>query len=124
MEHGHPSRQPIPFGLSLAAGGGMTLMIVALGLGVANVGDSSSTVGFLFIAGLLLLIAGIGAWLAITRPFAHFDDINQPKDSGHGHGHSAHEEELLLPDGMQPSLTAGEEHAALPATTHAASHSH
>lgn len=126
MEHGHPSRQPIPFGLSLAAGGGLTLMIIALGLGVVNADAAESGgVGFLFIAGLLLLIAGVGAWLAVTRPFANFDDINVAKDTGHGHGHDSHEEELLLPDGMEPvptaALPAGGEHAA---ATSASGHAH
>lgn len=120
VEHGHPSRQPIPFGLSLAAGGGLILMVTALGLGVTQ-GDAAngSVIGLLFITGLLLLIGGVVAWIAVTRPFDNFDDINVPKDTGHGHGHDAGhaEHEVLLPDGMTPTdtpvVTAGEGHAAL-----------
>ncbi|MBK8026471.1 MAG: hypothetical protein IPK19_35060 [Chloroflexi bacterium] len=119
--HGHPSRQPIPFGLALTAGAGLVLMLTALGLGVANAEIANGgLIGFLFVAGLLLLITGIGIWTAVVRPFDHFDDINQPKDTGHGHGHDAPvpaSEELLLPEGMQGSLEAGEAHSALPAGT-------
>jgi hypothetical protein len=111
---GHPSRQPIQFGLSLVAGGGLVLMIVALGVGVVNAeAANGGLVGTLFIAGLLLLIAGIGAWIGYTRPFAHFDDINEPKYTGHAHDHHddhAEAEQVLLPDGMSetPALTSGE----------------
>jgi hypothetical protein len=106
---GHPSRQPIPFGLALTAGGGLILMILALGIGVLQgTSADSSLIGLLFVAGLLLLVAGVGAWAAVVRPFANFDDINVPKDSGH-HGHDEHaEEELLLPDGVTPLVAAGE----------------
>lgn len=110
--------QPILFGLSLAAGGGIVLMIIGLGVGVVNAeAASNGLVSTLFIAGLLLLITGVAAWAAVTRPFEHFDDITQPKDSGHGH-HEAHhdaDEAVLLPDGMTDVLSAGETPAALPA---------
>ncbi|MCK6579658.1 MAG: hypothetical protein L6Q98_16310 [Anaerolineae bacterium] len=121
--HGHPSRQPVAFGLALTAGGGLVLIIIALALGVVNnAAVEGGAVGYLFVAGLLLLIVGIVTWAAVVRPFEHFDDINEPKDSGHGHGaHEAHGEDLLLPEGMQQSLPSGEGKAALPA---AGGHAH
>jgi ABC-type nickel/cobalt efflux system permease component RcnA len=115
---GHPSRQPIAFGLSLVAGGGLVLMMIALGVGVVNTAAADGgLVGTLFITGLLLLITGIGAWIAYTRPFDHFDDIEQPKDAGHGHDHDQDaqhaDEAVLLPDGMveTPALPSGEQQA-------------
>lgn len=107
-----PSRQPVPFGLALTAGAGLILMILALGIGVVQgTASNSSLIGLLFVAGLLLLIAGVAAWTAVVRPFANFDDINVPKDSGH-HGHDDHaEEELLLPDGVTPLVAAGDHEA-------------
>jgi ABC-type nickel/cobalt efflux system permease component RcnA len=84
---------PMSFGMALTGGIGLALMIVALGMGVVQ-GENSDTgaVSLLFLGGLLLLVIGVGAWVAVTRPFAHFDDITQPKDTGHGHGsHDQHE---------------------------------
>jgi len=122
--HGHPSSQPIPFGLSLAAGGGLVLMMVALGIGVVNADAAAGgLVGTLFIAGVLLLVAGIGAWIAYTRPFDHFDDINVANYTGHAHhdepAHDEPAEAVLLPDGMTTAALPGGEHpAALPAGGH------
>lgn len=83
---------PLSFGLALLGGIGLTIMIVALGLGVVGTDPSTeNTVGVLFLLGLLLLIVGVGAWVGVTRPFEHFDDITQAKDTGHGHGsHDTH----------------------------------
>lgn len=85
---------PLTFGMSMVAGLGVVLMIIALAIGVVT-GDASSTnlIGLTFFAGLVMLITGVVAWAAITRPFAHFDDINVPKDTGHGHGHEAHHDD-------------------------------
>ncbi|MCU0463817.1 MAG: hypothetical protein MUF38_04535 [Anaerolineae bacterium] len=74
---------PVTLGLAILAGSGLTLMIVAGGIGVIT----GSGVGLLFALGAIALIGGSVAWVAIERPFTHFDDINQPLDGGHGHGH-------------------------------------
>lgn len=74
---------PVTLGLAVLAGTGMTLMIVAGGIGVIT----GSGVGLMFALGALALIGGCVAWVAIERPFTHFDDINQPMDGGHSHGH-------------------------------------
>jgi hypothetical protein len=76
---------PVTLGLAILAGSGMTLMIVAGAIGVIT----GQGVELMFIIGTLALIGGGAAWMAIERPFTHFDDINQPLDGGHGHGHAA-----------------------------------
>ena len=42
--HVDPMSKPVPFGLSLAAGAGLVLMILALGFGVVQGADANSTV--------------------------------------------------------------------------------
>jgi len=113
----NPTSPALIFGLAMVAGGGLTAMIVALGIGVIRGAEADSTViGSVFIAGLLLLALGIGAWVGLVRPFDHFDDINVGTYTGHeGHGHEpTHTEELLLPEGVE--APAHDAHAAaLPA---------
>lgn len=82
---------PVTLGLAVLAGLGMTLMIVAGGVGVIT----GQGVGLWFALGAAMLIGGGLAWVAVERPFTHFDDINQPLDGGHGHeahAEDAHEE--------------------------------
>lgn len=104
---------PLSFGMAMAGGIGITLMMVALGIGVTQ-GETADTglIGVLFLGGLALLIFGVGAWVAVTRPFAHFDDITQPKDAGHGHGHDTH------PAADHPADEHGEAAALPPGGTH------
>jgi ABC-type nickel/cobalt efflux system permease component RcnA len=97
--------QPLTFGLAMAGGIGLTLMIVALAVGViGGEGADSSAISLTFLLGVGLLILGIGGWMAVTRPFEHFDDIDQPADGGHGHAHAAHDDHA-----------AGSEHPAVEA---------
>lgn len=75
-------------GLAMIGGLGITIIMVALGIGVINGANASpqtsQTIGLLLVAGGGLLVVAIGAWLAAVRPFEHFDDINQPlEDEGH-----------------------------------------
>lgn len=119
--------QPLTFGLAMTAGLGLILMMLALAIGVISgttVDGRALTVAF--VAGLFLLIGGIIGWVIVTEPWKHFDDINQPKDTGHGHGaHDApgdkqgdtHNEQIA------PAL-AEQNTAALPATTTTSSHAH
>lgn len=80
---------PVTLGLSLVAGAGVTAMITAAAIGVIQGAQADSrALGVLFVTGLVALIAGIGGWIGVERPFAHFDDINQPKDTGHHAEHS------------------------------------
>lgn len=84
---------PLNFGMSMVAGLGVVVMIIALGVGVVG-GENTDTrfVGVVFAAGLLMLISGVVAWLAVTRPFERFDDIDVPKYTGHAHGHDEHDD--------------------------------
>ena len=101
---------PLNFGLSLAAGLGLMVMITALAVGVLQ-GESadSRAVGFALVAGFVLLLCGVIGWLAVVRPFDHFDDINVPKDTGHGH--TSHETAIVAHD-------SDTEHAVEPVQQH------
>jgi hypothetical protein len=86
-------QSPVTLGLSMTAGLGLTLMIVALGIGVVQ-GDSanSTAIGLAFLAGLALLVMGFFGWFGVVQPHKHFDDINVPMEADH-HGHDeAHTE--------------------------------
>ncbi len=99
--HPDPMSKPVPFGLALAAGLGLILMILALAFGAVQGSSANSTViGVTFAGGLALLIAGIIGWLAAVQPFNHFDDINVPQYTGHHEEH--HEENAIIPHEDQP----------------------
>ena len=84
---------PPTFLLSLVAGTGVILIILALALGVIQADANSSVIGMAVAIGVTLMIIGIGGWVFLTRPFSHFDDINQPVEDDHGHAHApAHDE--------------------------------
>lgn len=100
------NHSPIVWGVSLVAGLGVTLMIVALGVGVigGSTADSNS-IGLLFVAGLILFILGAGAWFGVVQPQKSFDDINQPAEDEH-HGHN-HTETALAEVGEQHPAPSG-----------------
>jgi hypothetical protein len=82
------NHSPIVWLVSLVAGLGVTLMIIALGVGVIQgEGSESKSIGLLFAAGLVLFILGAGAWYGVVQPQKHFDDINIPAEDEH-HGHT------------------------------------
>jgi hypothetical protein len=92
-------------GFSLLAGLGILLMILALAIGVitgntadaADATSNSPTITILFVAGLLALIAGAAAWISVTQPFHHFDDINKPADDvAHGHEEARSDETAIV----------------------------
>ncbi len=73
-------------GLALIGGLGITLLIVAAGIGVTTTDDSSTgLISMAAVAGGLLLIAAIIGWFGMVQPHKHFDDINQPLYTGHHH---------------------------------------
>lgn len=84
-----PSKQ-LQIGLAFIAGIGLTLMVVVAGIAVVGPAMDSSTLGLVFAVGAAMLITGIIAWFAVTRPDTHFDDINVAMYHGHDH-HDAHE---------------------------------
>jgi hypothetical protein len=99
---------PLSFGLALASGTGLTLMIVALGAGVLFPETPNALLNLGLFAGLALLVLGIIGWAAMTQPFRHFDDIDQPLDDGHGHGHAPASTAIVPAEGH----AAPEQHAA------------
>ncbi len=92
---------PLTLGMALAAGTGLVLMMIALGIGVVQPNAAGNAVGATFALGLVLFLLGVVAWAVVTRPFAHYDDINVPMDTGH-HGHDAHAIVVAPPHAIQP----------------------
>lgn len=92
---------PLLFGLSFLAGIGVVIMIVVAAAGViGGAGADSGSLGLFFWLGLALLVSGVVGWFGVTRPDKHFDDINQPLEDDHGHGHAHdehHDDEHALP---------------------------
>lgn len=80
-------------GLSMLGGLGITMMVVAAGIGVVVSDVDSGLIGLTVLVGAALLVAGIGGWVIAVRPYAHFDDINVPMDTGHHHHDEDHDEE-------------------------------
>jgi hypothetical protein len=100
---------PLQFGLSMLAGSGLIIMILALGIGVLTPGMDSGSIGFFLILGLVLLISGIVGWFSVVRPHTHFDDINEPLAEAHSHGHATEGHDTMGDD--------SENGHALPAST-------
>jgi hypothetical protein len=90
------NHSPSVLGMSMIAGLGVTLIVLALGIGViqGNAADGNST-GLTFAIGVGLFTFGAGGWYVLTQPQRHFDDINQPLDDGH-HGHDTHQDEHAI----------------------------
>jgi ABC-type nickel/cobalt efflux system permease component RcnA len=90
------SQSPLAISLAFIAGLGLTIMIVALALGVINGAEANANgLGVLFAAGLVILIGGIGGWMGAVRPFQHFDDINKPAEDDH-HASEPHDEHAIV----------------------------
>jgi hypothetical protein len=90
------NHSPAVLGMSMLAGLGVTLIVLALSIGVVqgNAADGNA-IGLTFAIGVGLFVFGAGGWYALTQPQRHFDDINVPLDDGH-HGHEAHSEEHAI----------------------------
>ncbi|MBC7869767.1 MAG: hypothetical protein H7Y09_02920 [Chitinophagaceae bacterium] len=87
----------LTLGLAMICGLGVTLMIVALGIGVIGANAASSTIGLLFVGGLALFVVGAIAWGGVVQPWTHFDDINVPAvDEHHGHDEDAHDKTAIV----------------------------
>ena len=92
------NHSPAVFGMSMIAGLGVILIVLALAIGViqGSAADNSS-IGIAFISGIGLFVLGAVGWFGLTRPEQHFDDINQPLDDG-SHGHAeAHDDHAIVP---------------------------
>jgi hypothetical protein len=102
--------KPLSFGLAMTAGIGVIVMIFALATGVVQGADADSrAISLTLVTGFTLLAIGFVGWLIIVRPFDHFDDINVPKEMGHGHGE--HETAIVAHD-------SDAEHAVEPVSHH------
>lgn len=92
VSHERKTSKPLLFGLSLAAGLGFLLMLVALAVGMVQGTNANITVqSVTFFVGLGLFLFGVIAWFVTVRPDLHFDDINEPMYHGH-HDHDEHDE--------------------------------
>ncbi|MEM6284334.1 MAG: hypothetical protein AAF787_19235 [Chloroflexota bacterium] len=79
-------KHPLNVALAVVGGIGLTLMTIALGVGVVQGADTSTTlVAGLFWTGLVMLIGATAAWIGVAQPYRHFDDINVPQYTGHDH---------------------------------------
>jgi hypothetical protein len=115
-------------GFSMIAGFGIVLMIVALAIGVISgnsadptaAASNTSTITILFVAGLLGLIVGAAAWISMTQPFKHFDDINRPADDvAHGHTEAHSDETAIVPAGDHALVAVDDSHGhSTPAHSH------
>ena len=92
------NRSPAVLGMSMIAGLGLVLILIALGIGVIQgAAADSNTVAVTFVSGIGLFLIGAVGWFGLTQPQRHFDDINQPLDDG-SHGHTEpHEEHAIVP---------------------------
>ncbi len=110
------TNNPLTFGLALAAGIGVILMILALGVGVIQ-GEAADAnlLGLTIVGGLILFIVGVAGWTGVVQPYRNFDDINQPKDTGH-HGHAAHGADAV--HASEPDATAHDAAVAPHAAPH------
>lgn len=77
--------ESVTLGLSGLGGLGITIMIVAAGVGVIDPSIDSDLIGFWVVMGLFMLIGAIVAWFFVVQPHKNFDDINQPLVEEH-HG--------------------------------------
>ncbi len=95
------NHSPAVLGMSMIAGLGVILIVLALGIGVIQTDTAdNSGISLAFVSGIGLFIIGAVGWFGLTKPQQHFDDINQPLDDGHGHSHaSAVDEHAIVPAG-------------------------
>jgi hypothetical protein len=75
-------------GIAMIGGLGITLMMLALGIGVILPDAPSDIIGLVVALGVGLLITSIAGWIVAVRPYEHFDDITEPQY--HGHDHDEH----------------------------------
>ncbi|MBI1278015.1 MAG: hypothetical protein GC179_07800 [Anaerolineaceae bacterium] len=92
------NHSPAVLGMSMIAGLGVILIVIALAVGVVQgAAADSNSIGIAFISGIALFVLGAVGWFGLTQPQKHFDDINQPLDDG-SHGHAeTHDEHAIVP---------------------------
>lgn len=86
-DHNSQMNQSLLTGLAMTGGLGMTIMIVAAGIGVADSAIDSQLIGLFVLIGFLILMTAILAWFFVVQPHRAFDDIDIPAPDDHGHSH-------------------------------------
>ncbi len=71
-------------------GGGLLLIMLALGLNAMQGAGNSNALSVILPIGGLLAVGGTIGWLAQFRPWRKYDDLTTPFYTGHA-GHDAHE---------------------------------
>ena len=81
---------------AFVAGGGIVLIILALGMNAIHGPNldqnGSSTFGSMLIMGGLLLVGGTACWMIQLRPWRKFDNFSVPLYTGHHEIHADHVE--------------------------------
>ncbi len=81
-------KSPLMVGLAVVGGLGLTLMSVALGVGVIQgAAATSNLISGTFWVGLIMLVGATIGWFGVAQPYKHFDDINEPHYHGHHEDH-------------------------------------
>lgn len=69
----------------MVGGLGMTLTLVAAGLGVIDANADADAIGLAVLVGLVTTLGAILAWFFYVQPHKDFDDITVPMYHGHHH---------------------------------------
>ncbi len=89
-ENNNPRKSTLT-NLAMLGGLGITFIVVGLGLGAIGGetldANQANLVGLTVVAGLILLIAALVAWMGVVRPFDNFDDISVPLVEEHHDDH-------------------------------------
>ena len=84
-------KKPLNVWLSIIGGIGLTLMMIAMGVGVVQGATTNSNIlGAVFWTGLIMLIGATIGWFGVSQPYKYIDDINQPQYTGHHHHDDEH----------------------------------
>lgn len=75
--------------LAMIGGLGISMMVLAAGIGVVLPDADSALAGLVTLVGVGLLVTAVGGWVIAVQPHKHFDDIDIPLPDEHHH----HEEE-------------------------------
>lgn len=71
--------------LAMIGGLGIVTMVIAAAIGVVWENADSGLIGVFVMAGFGLIVAGVGGWVIVERPYENFDDISQANYHGHHH---------------------------------------
>jgi len=101
-----------------AAGGGLTLIILAFGIAATRSGSNEGLI-LVLVTGTLFLIGGTAGWLIQVQPWKNFDDLTTPYYTGHAHhddhaasdDHADHEIQAAIAEMSDANITVGEPYA-------------